>query len=109
MEEFEQKINGILLETGIPFADYGIINSEGKAVEGFFRNSELSKISPNKDHIFRMASMTKPITAYLTLVILNDYEIDLHESVGNYVPEINNLKVVYKEDDTIKYKMNDKK
>ena len=73
MEEFERKINGILLETGIPFVDYGIINSEGKAVEGFFRNSEFSKISPNKDHIFRMASMTKPITAYLTLAILNDY------------------------------------
>ena len=107
MEKFEQKINEVLSETGIPFVDYGIINSEGMSVEGFFRNSEFSEISSNRNQIFRMASMTKPITAYLTLVILNDYEIDLHESVGNYVPEINNLKVVYKEDDTIKYKMND--
>ncbi|MDC3169611.1 beta-lactamase family protein [Paracoccaceae bacterium] len=107
MEKFEQKINEVLSETGIPFVDYGIINSEGMSVEGFFRNSEFSEISSNRNQIFRMASMTKPITAYLTLVILNDYEIDLHESVGNYVPEINNLKVVYKEDDTIKYKNND--
>ena len=106
MEEFEQKINGVLLETGIPFVDFGIINSEGMLVEGFFRNSEFPEISPNKNHIFRMASMTKPITAYLTLEILNDNAIDLHESVGNYVPEINNLKIAYKEGDTIKYENN---
>ena len=40
MEKFEQKINEVLSETGIPFVDYGIINSEGMSVEGFFRNSE---------------------------------------------------------------------
>ncbi|MDC3087385.1 beta-lactamase family protein [Paracoccaceae bacterium] len=107
MEKFEQKINGVLSKTGIPFVDYGIINSEGMSVEGFFRNSEFSEIPPNRNQIFRMASMTKPITAYLTLVILNDNAIDLHESVGTYVPEINNLKVAYKEGDTIKYKNND--
>ena len=77
------------------------------SVEGFFRNSEFSEISPNRNQIFRMASMTKPITAYLTLAVLNDNSIDLHESVGTYVPEINNLKVAYKEGDIIKYKNND--
>ena len=107
MEKFEQKINGVLSETGIPYVDYGIINSEGMSVEGFFRNSEFSEISPNRNQIFRMASMTKPITAYLTLVILNDNAIDIHENVGTYVPEINKLKIAYREGDIIKYKNND--
>ena len=57
--------------------------------------------------LFRMASMTKPLTAYLTLALLDDYRIDLHESVGTYLPEINKLKIAYKEGDTIKYKQND--
>ena len=106
MEKFEQKVNGILSKTGIPFVEYGIINSEGNSVEGFFRNSEFPELSQNNERIFRMASMTKPITAYLTLVILDDNAIDLHESVATYVPEINNLKVAYSEGDTIKYKNN---
>ena len=53
-----------------------------------------------------MASMTKPITAYLTLAVLEDNGIDLHDSVGKYVPEIDNLEIAYKEGDTIKYKKN---
>ena len=107
MEKFEQKINEILSTSGIPFVDYGVVSSEGNLVKGFFRHSEFSKLSLNKNQIFRMASMTKPITAYLTLAILDDNAIDLHESVGTYVPEINNLKIAYKEGNTIKYKKND--
>ena len=107
MEDFEQKINEIFLTFGIPFVDYGVVNSEGNPVKGFFRHSEFSKLSLNKNQIFRMASMTKPITAYLTLAVLDDNAMDLHEQVGEYVPEINNLKVAYKEGNTIKYKKND--
>ena len=107
MEKFEQKINEIFLTFGIPFVDYGVVSSEGNLVKGFFRHSEFSKLSLNTNQIFRMASMTKPITAYLTLAILDDNAIDLHESVGTYVPEINNLKIAYKEGNTIKYKKND--
>ena len=106
MEKFEQKINGILLEIGIPFVDYGIINSEGMSVEGFFRNSKFSEILPNRNHIFRMASMTKPITAYLALTVLDEYKIKPHDKVGKYLPEIDNLKIAYKDGDVVKYKDN---
>ena len=107
MEKFEQKINEIFLTFGIPFVDYGLVNSEGNLVKGFFRHSEFSKLSLNTNQMFRMASMTKPITAYLTLAVLGDNAIDIHESVGTYVPEINNLKIAYKEGNNIKYKKND--
>ena len=107
MEKFEQKINEIFLTFGIPFVDYGLVNSEGNLVKGFFRHSEFSKLSLNTNQLFRMASMTKPITAYLTLAVLDDNAIDLNESVGTYLPEINNLKIAYKEGNTIKYKKND--
>ena len=54
-----------------------------------------------------MASMTKPITAYLTLAVLEDNGIDVHDSIGKYVPEIDNLEIAYKEGDVIKYQKND--
>ena len=48
MEKFEEKINGIFSNSGMPFVDYGLVNSESNLVEGFFRNSELSKLPLNK-------------------------------------------------------------
>ena len=106
MNSFEKEISKSFLKLNIPFVDYGITSSDAISYEGIFRNPEFPILSQNKNLLFRMASMTKPITAYLTLALLDDYRIDLHESVGTYLPEIDNLKIAYKEGDTIKYKEN---
>ena len=106
MNSFEKEINKSFLKLNIPFVDYGITSSDAISFEGIFRNPEFPILSENKNSLFRMASMTKPITAYLTLAVLNDNRIDLHEDVGTYLPEINNLKIAYKEAETIQYKKN---
>ncbi len=107
MDSFEREINSTFLKLNIPFVDYGITNSDSISLEGIFRNPEFPNLSQNRNQLFRMASMTKPLTAYLTLALLDDCRIDLHESVGTYLPEIYNLEVAYKERETIKYKKND--
>jgi len=107
MDSFEKQINSTFLKLNIPFVDYGITSSDSISLETIFRNPKFKNLSKNKSPLFRMASMTKPLTAYLTLALLDDYRIDLHESVCTYLPEINNLKIAYKEGDTIKYKKND--
>ena len=107
MKKFEEEINKTFLNLKIPFVDYGITRGDCISLEGIFRNPEFPNLSQNRNQLFRMASMTKPITAYLTLAALADNAIDLHESVGNYVPEINDLKIAYKEGGVIKYKKND--
>ena len=107
MKKFEEEINKTFLNLKTPFVDYGITNSTSISFEGIFRNPEFSNISQDRNQLFRMASMTKPITAYLTLAVLEDNGIDLHDNVGKYVPEIDNLEIAYKEEDTIKYKKND--
>ena len=106
MNSFEEEINKTFLKLKIPFVDYGITSSDSISLEAIFRNPKFQNLSQNKNSLFRMASMTKPLTAYLTLALLDDYKIDLHESVGAYLPKINNLKIGYKEGDTIKYKKN---
>ena len=107
MNSFEEEINKTFLNLKIPFVDYGITSSGSIFFESIFRNQNFQSLSQNKNTLFRMASMTKPLTAYLTLALLDDYRINLHESVGTYLPEINKLKIAYKEGDTIKYKQND--
>ncbi len=107
MKKFEEEINKTFLNLKIPFVDYGITNSTSISLEGIFRNPEFPNLSQDRNQLFRMASMTKPITAYLTLAVLEDNGIDLHDSVGKYVPEIDNLEIAYKEGGIIKYKKND--
>ena len=106
MNSFEKEINKSFLKLNIPFVDYGITSSNEISLEGIFRHPEFPILPQDENSLFRMASMTKPITAYLTLAVLNDNRIDLHEDVGTYLPEINNLKIAYKEADTIQYKKN---
>ena len=53
MKSFEQKINEIFSSSGIPFVDYGLVNSESNLIEGLFRNSQLSQLPLNKKQIFR--------------------------------------------------------
>ena len=107
MDNLGEEINKAFFKFNIPFVDYGITSSDSIFLEGIFRNPKFQNLSQDKNSLFRMASMTKPLTAYLTLALLDDCSIDLHESVGTYLPEINNLKIAYKEGDTIKYKQND--
>ena len=52
MKSFEQKLNEIFSSSGIPFVDYGIVNSESNLIEGLFRNSQLSQLS--KKHKVRV-------------------------------------------------------
>ena len=107
MDSFEKEINSTFLKLNIPFVDYGLTTSDSISLESIFRNPKFQNLSQNKSPLFRMASMTKPLTAYLTLALLDDYRIDLHQSVGTYLPEINKLKIAYKEGEIIKYKKND--
>lgn len=104
MNSFEKEINKSFLKLNIPFVDYGITSSNEIFLEGIFRHPEFPILPQDENSLFRMASMTKPITAYLTLAVLNEHRINLHENVGTYLPEINNLKIAYKEADIIQYK-----
>ena len=107
MDSFEKEIGEAFSNSKIPFVDYGLTRSGAISLEGIFRHSDFPSLSQNKNKLFRMASMTKPLTAYLTLAVLEDNAIDLQESVGNYVPEIDNLQIAYMERDVIKYRKND--
>jgi len=107
MDSFEKEINSTFLKLNIPLVDYGITSSNSISLEGIFRNPEFPNLSQNRNQLFRMASMTKPITAYLTLAVLDENKIGLNENVGTYLPEINDLKIACKEGSIIKYKKND--
>jgi CubicO group peptidase (beta-lactamase class C family) len=52
-----------------------------------------SKRSMAKDTIFRLASMTKPITAVAIMMLVEEGKIRLNEPVSKYIPELKDMKV----------------
>ncbi|MDC3067855.1 beta-lactamase family protein, partial [Paracoccaceae bacterium] len=101
------KVNDKLLALKIPFADYGVVNSDEVLSEGTFKDPLFRKVPHPKDRIYRMASMTKPITAYLALVVLHEEGINLNDEVGTFLPEIDSLKICRKRNNVIEYIKND--
>lgn len=52
-----------------------------------------------RDTIFRLYSMTKPITAAAVMLLVERGVLDLYESVGDYLPRFHNAKVFYQDAD----------
>jgi CubicO group peptidase (beta-lactamase class C family) len=47
-----------------------------------------------RDSIFRVSSMTKPVTAAATMILVDEGRLELEESVDNPLPELSNRKVL---------------
>ncbi len=52
-----------------------------------------SKRPMAKDTIFRQASMSKPVTAVATMMLVEEGKIRLNEPVSKYIPELKDMKV----------------
>ena len=90
------------LSLGIPLADYGLADKSGIIFKSSFRNPKIfSNSKKKKNNIFRMASMSKIITAFLTLSILEEKNISVHETVVKYLPELKNVKLANLKDKVV--------
>jgi CubicO group peptidase (beta-lactamase class C family) len=57
-----------------------------------YQNRE-EKVSMKPDAIFRIASMSKPITSVAVMMLVEEGKIDLAAPVSQYLPEFNDLRV----------------
>ena len=58
-----------------------------------------SKAPMGKDSLFRMFSMTKPVTCAALMILVEENEILLSDPVSKYLPEFSNMKVLLQEKD----------
>ena len=61
--------------------------------EGVGQLDPESKVAMNKDGIFRIYSMSKPITSVAAMMLMEDGKILLSDPVAKYIPEFANVKV----------------
>ena len=61
--------------------------------ESFGFVDKASNTSMPKDAIFSLASMTKPMVAVATLMLMEQGDLLLNDPVGNYLPQLKDMKV----------------
>ena len=72
------------------------VNQNGETVyENFFGSASMTEQKPvTKDTVFRIASMTKPITAVATLILIERGLLSLHDPLEKYLPFFKELPIV---------------
>lgn len=83
------------IENGVVAGASVLVMKEGEeqffAVEGYADREK--KIELSRDHIFRLYSMSKPITAAAAMILMEQGKLDLAQPVAEILPEFANLKV----------------
>ena len=72
-----------------------LVARNGKIVyeKAFGYQNREGKVSMKPDAIFRIASMSKPITSVAVMMLVEEGKIDLAVPVSQYLPEFNDLRV----------------
>ncbi len=58
-----------------------------------YKNLETHELMTNNT-IFRMASMTKPITSALTMILYEEKKLNLSDPITKWFPQFKNMKVL---------------
>jgi CubicO group peptidase (beta-lactamase class C family) len=94
LERFSQRIKQDVADGKMPGAVVAIAR-KGKLAyyESFgFVDKAAGTVMP-KDAIFALASMTKPMVAVGTLMLAEEGKLLLNDPVGNYLPQLKDMKV----------------
>ncbi|MBT5074371.1 MAG: beta-lactamase family protein [Kordiimonadaceae bacterium] len=84
-----------LTEHNIPGVVAMTANSDGIIYRGTFgQNSIAGNLPMAEDNLFRIASMTKPITTVAVMQLVEQGKIDLDRDITVYLPQLSNLQVL---------------
>lgn len=88
------------IDRGVPGVSISIYQDERKLYEGIFGHRDLAKTQPlTADTLFRMYSMTKPVSALCGMIQYERGVFKMDDPVSDYLPEYKNLKVSVKQPD----------
>jgi CubicO group peptidase (beta-lactamase class C family) len=80
---FENEIKQLLIEENVPVLGVGIVESGQLKQINVFGNIDKNKPAPYNS-IFKVASLTKPVTALVTLKLISTGKLGLDESLDKY-------------------------
>ena len=95
LAKIEDMVNSFVDANKYPGA-VTLIAKNGKIIyESAIGWSDSARTEPyRKDHLFRMASMTKPLTSVAAMQLIEAGKLNLDDPVGNYIPSFKDTEVL---------------
>jgi CubicO group peptidase (beta-lactamase class C family) len=100
LEAIEKNL-GAFVENGQLPGIVAVVAREGKVVyfEAFGKRDVERDLPMEKDTIFRMYSMTKPVTGAAIMTLVDDGKIKVSDPVSKYLPEFSEMTVLVENED----------
>ena len=95
LSKIDKMVNDFIKAEKYPGA-VTLIAKDGKIIyESEIGFSDSLKSEPyRKDHLFRMASMTKPIVSVAAMQLIEKGKLSLDDEVGKYIPSFKNTEIL---------------
>jgi CubicO group peptidase (beta-lactamase class C family) len=93
-EQVDEVLRSGIARRKIPAAVGSIADKRKTLYTGAFGVRDASGVAISLDSIFRIASMTKPVTTVAALQLVEQGKIDLSEPVGKHLPQLANPDVL---------------
>ena len=82
-------------DSGIPGIVGLVVDADGVLYDGAFGRQDVARSVPMAtDTIFRIASMTKPVTSVAVMMLVQEGDIGLNDPVSDYLPAFEDEKVI---------------
>lgn len=93
LTDFEKRIAKQVLQDNIGSISVAVVNSNDIIFSKSFGYADIEKkIIADTNTVYRCASISKSITAFLMMLLVQNGTIDLNDPIKKYLPEIANLK-----------------
>jgi len=93
-QKMDEVLRSGITRRKIPAAVGSIADKRKTLYEGAFGVRDASGVPVRLDSIFRIASMTKPVTTVAALQLVEQGKVSLSEPVSKYLPQLANLNVL---------------
>ncbi len=94
-DEIDRVLRGAVEQKKVPGAVAMIATADGVIYQGAFGNRDVRRGVPmTTDSIFRIASMTKPVTSVAVMQLMERGHVKLDEPAGTYLPELSRVQVL---------------
>src|SRR4026209_2933079 len=93
--EIDAYLSGVVRDTRIPGIVALVVDADRVVYTGAFgRQNVAAGVPMAENSIFRIASMTKPVTSVAVMMLVQEGDIGLDDPVSQYLPAFEDLKVI---------------
>ena len=100
-EKRKSELEGAMQAHNVPFASFGVTDAHATRLHAHIGSAGSSALDDT--HIFRIASMTKPIVTLAALQLVARGDLRLDQPMKEIVPELGEVQVVSRNGDEFAY------